>query len=156
MDTPEGGVTREDTWNDVSPRVVLDYRITPNVMMFGSVAKGYKAGGYNSVEVASEFNNEDVWNVEAGIKSLYPEAGVMLNASVFHYIYDDKQAITLEDVDGSGIPHYVIDTSDEQAWGIDVEAQWQATDHFTLFANVAYIDATYKDKLTLGTDPLDL
>jgi iron complex outermembrane receptor protein len=157
VDTPENGVTRKDSWNDVSPRVVLDYKITPNVMMFGSVAKGYKAGGYNSVEVGSEFTNEDVWNVETGVKSVFPDAGLMLNASAFRYIYSDKQAIALvNDVAGSDIPQYVIDTSDEEAWGVDVEAQWRATDHVTLFANASFIDATYKDKLTRGEDPIDL
>ena len=30
------------------------------------------------------------------------------------------------------------------------------TDHFTLYANLAFIDATYKDKMTRGTDPVDL
>jgi iron complex outermembrane receptor protein len=157
VDTPDGGVKREDTWNDVSPRLVLDYKITPNVMMFGSVAKGYKAGGYNSVEVGSEFDNEDVWNVEAGMKSLYPDVGVMLSASAFHYVYNDKQAIALvNDVDGSDIPQYVIDTSDEEAWGIDLESRWAPADHIMLYANLAFIDATYKDKLTRGTDPIDL
>jgi iron complex outermembrane recepter protein len=157
VDTPNAGVTREDTWDDVSPRFVLDYKITPNVMMFGSVAKGYKAGGYNSVEVGSGFTNEDVWNAEFGMKSLLPDARLLLNASAFYYVYNDKQAIALaNDVAGSDIPQYVIDTSDEQAWGIDVEAQWRPLDHLTLYANVEFIDATYKDKVTRGTDPLSL
>ncbi|MFL6578133.1 MAG: TonB-dependent receptor [Povalibacter sp.] len=157
VDTPENGVAREDSWEDVSPRVVLDYKLTPNVMMFTSVAKGYKAGGYNSVEVGSQFANEDVWNIEAGIKSFYPDSRLLLNASAFHYIYNDKQAIALvNDVEGSDLPQYVIDTSDEQAWGVDVEAQWMPADHLTLYANLEYIDATYKDKLTRGTDPVDL
>jgi iron complex outermembrane receptor protein len=157
VDTPANGVTREHTWNDVSPRLVLDYKIDPNVMVFGSIAKGYKAGGFNSVEVGSEFENEDVWNVEAGVKSTYPSVGLTLNASAFYYIYDDKQAIALVDsVDGSGVPHYLVDTSDETAWGIDVDAHWQPTDQLTLSASLAFIDATYKEKLTRGTDPLDL
>jgi iron complex outermembrane receptor protein len=136
---------------------VLDYKIDPNVMWFGSLAKGYKAGGYNSVEVGSQFDNEDVWNFETGIKSMFPDARVTLNASAFYYVYDNKQAISLvTDVPGSDIPQYLIDTSDEQAWGLDVDAQWKATDHFTLFGNLAFIDATYKDKMTQGTDPVDL
>ena len=94
-DTPAGGVTKKDSWDDVSPRVVLDYKITPDVMWFGSLAKGYKAGGYNSVEVDSKFDNEDVWNFETGIKSVFPNAGVVLNASTFYYVYDNKQAISL-------------------------------------------------------------
>lgn len=157
VDTPPGGVTKKDSWDDVSPRLVLDYKIAPNVMVFGSLAKGYKAGGYNSTEVGSEFENEDVWNVETGIKSVFPDAGVILNASVFHYIYNNKQAIALvNDVAGSDIPQYVIDTSDEKAWGIDVDAQWRPVDQLRLYANLAFIDATYKDRVTRGTDPLDL
>jgi len=160
VDTPDGGqrrVVRNDSWNDLSPRFVLDHAISPDLMVFGSIAKGYKAGGYNSVEVGSEFDNEDVWNFETGIKSLYSHVGVMLNASAFYYVYNDKQAIALvNDVDGSDLPQYVIDTSDEEAWGIDLEARWQPYDHILLYANVAFIDATYRDKVTLGLDPVDL
>jgi iron complex outermembrane recepter protein len=156
-DTPAAGLTRKNTWSDVSPRFVLDYKVAPHVMMFGSVAKGYKAGGYNSVEVGSQFANEDVWNAEFGVKSQLPDAGLTLNASTFYYIYNDKQAISLvDDVNGSEVPQYVVDTSDEQAWGVDVEAQWKATANFMLFANVEYIDATYKNNVTRGSDPLDL
>ncbi|MBL8272022.1 TonB-dependent receptor [Steroidobacter sp.] len=157
VDTPPGGLTKKDSWDDVSPRLVLDYKVTPNAMVFGSLAKGYKAGGYNSTEVGSEFENEDVWNFEAGIKSVFPDAGVVLNASAFYYVYNNKQAIALaNDVDGSDIPQYVIDTSDEKAWGVDVDAQWRPVDQLRLYANVAFIDATYKSKITRGTDPLDL
>ena len=158
VDTPNGGadkVTADDSWDDFSPRFVLDYAISSDVMVFGSLAKGYKAGGYNSVEVGSRFENEDVWNLEAGVKSLYSHVGVILNASTFYYVYRDKQAISLvTDIDGSGVPQYVVDTSDEEAWGIDAEARWQPYDHIMLYANVAYIDATYKDKVT--RDGVDL
>jgi iron complex outermembrane receptor protein len=157
VDTPPGGLTRQDSWDDVSPRLVLDYKVASNVMVFGSLAKGYKAGGYNSTEVGSEFENEDVWNVETGVKSAFPDAGVILNASVFYYIYENKQAIVLAtDVAGSDIPQYVIDTSDEKAWGVDVDAQWRPMDQLRLYANVAFIDATYKEKVTRDTPALDL
>jgi len=155
VDTPAGGVTQKDSWSDVSPRLVLDYKINPDVMWFGSLAKGYKAGGYNSVEVASKFDNEDVWNFETGIKSVFPNAGVVLNTSAFYYVYDNKQAISLvTQAPGSDLPQYLIDTSDEQAWGLDVDAQWKATDNFTLFGNLEYLEATYKSKIT--QDDVDL
>lgn len=157
VDTPDGGLTQQDSWDDVSPRLVLDYKVTPNVMVFGSLAKGYKAGGYNSVEIGSRFENEDVWNFETGIRSVFPDAGVVLNTSAFYYVYENKQAISLvDDVAGSDIPQYVIDTSDEKAWGIDVDAQWRPVGKFRLYGNIAFIDATYKNKVTRGTDPLDL
>jgi iron complex outermembrane receptor protein len=157
VDTPPGGLTLKDSWDDVSPRLVLDYKIVPNVMVFGSLAKGYKAGGYNSTEVGSRFDSEEVWNFETGIKSVFPDAGLVLNASAFYYIYDNKQAIALvTDVEGSDVPQYLIDVSDEEAWGIDVDAQWHPIAPLRLYANVAFIDATYKEKMTRGENPIDL
>ncbi|KFN42437.1 TonB-dependent receptor [Arenimonas oryziterrae] len=142
-------IERSDTWQDFSPRVVLDYRASEHLMWFGSVAKGYKAGGFNSVEVGSHFDNEDVWNYEAGFKSRFPGQRLQFNGSVYHYVYKDKQAIRLDpSSSGSGIPQYLVDTSDEQAWGFELDAQWQATDGLGLQASLAYIDATYKDKIT--------
>jgi len=147
-DTPAGGLTKHNSWDDVSPRVVLDVKVAPDVMWFGSVSKGYKAGGYNSVQVGSEFQNENVWNVETGVKSAFKDAGVVLNASTFYYVYKNKQALRLTGTDGTGLPEYLVDTSDEQAWGLDVDAQWKATEHFSLFANAEWLNATYKNKTT--------
>jgi iron complex outermembrane receptor protein len=141
-------VKLDDSWDDISPRLVVDYEVTDGVMVFGSLAKGYKAGGYNSVEVGSRFDNEDVWNVEGGVKSLFADLGLIVNASVFYYEYMDKQAISLvTGVNGSGIPQYVVDSSDEEAMGLEAELRWQPVPELTLSANMALIDATYKKKL---------
>jgi iron complex outermembrane recepter protein len=142
-------VQLDDSWDDLSPRFVVDYEVAPHVMVFGSLAKGYKAGGYNSVEIGSTFDNEDVWNLEGGIKTLSTDLNLIFNASTFYYVYSDKQAISLvSGVSGSGVPQYVVDTSDEEAWGIELESRWQPLEALTLSANVAFIDATYKDKET--------
>jgi len=120
-------------------------------MWFGSATKGYKAGGYNSLEVGSVFNNEDVWSYEAGFKSAFPEQRLIFNGSTYYYVYSDKQSIRLDpNSGGSGVPQYLVDTADQQAWGMEFDAQWQATDAFGLEANLSYIDATYKDKVTEG------
>jgi iron complex outermembrane recepter protein len=140
-------VKLDDTWDDVSPRLVVDYAVTDDVMVFGSLAKGYKAGGYNSVEVGSQFDNEDVWNLEGGVKSVFADLGLVVNASMFYYEYLDKQAISLvTGVNGSGIPQYVVDTSDEEAFGLDADVHWQPVDALTFTANLAWIDATYSKK----------
>ena len=147
-------VRRSDSWEDVSPRFVIDYEVRPDVMVFGSLAKGYKAGGYNSVEVGSQFDSEEVWNVEAGVKSVFARVGLAFNASAYYYEYDDQQSIALvPGANGSGVPQYLMDTSDVEAFGIDAELRWQPFDEVTLYANVAFIDATYDDKVAAdGTD----
>ncbi|HMB44094.1 MAG TPA: TonB-dependent receptor, partial [Luteimonas sp.] len=142
-------IERRNAWSDFSPRLVLDYRPHDHLMWFGSVTKGYKAGGFNSVEVGSLFNNEDVWNYEAGFKSSFPDQRLTLNGSAYYYVYSNKQSIRLDpNSAGSGVPQYLIDTADEQAWGMEFESRWRPTDALGLQASLAYIEATYKDKIT--------
>lgn len=145
----EGKRVRDnDSWSDLSPRFVFDFHPTPDTMLFASLAKGYKAGGYNSLDIGAKFDNEDVWNLEAGIKQAVPDSKLQWNASVYHYVYSDRQAIRLDpNDDGSGVPRYLVDTSDEKAWGVDAGLQWQPSKAFSLDANIAYINATYKDKI---------
>lgn len=142
----------EDEFDDISPRGVIDYKLSEDVLVFFSYAQGYKAGGFNSVQPASRFTNEDVNNYEAGFKSAFPDLGLTLNASAFHYVYKNRQAIFLDT--SLTIPQYVTQTSDEQAWGADLAANWTPADGpVTFFANVQYIDATYKRRInSVGQD----
>lgn len=144
------GVTCEmdDTYTDFSPRVVVDYQLNDQVMVYASFAQGYKAGGFNSVEPASRFTNEDVDNFEAGFKANWRGAGLILNGSVFKYVYNDRQSIRLVDPPGPAVPQYVTDTSDEQAWGVDLMTAWSPRGTgVKLWGNVQYIDATYKRRI---------
>ena len=82
------------SWDDWSPRFVVDYHFTDDLMGFASLAKGYKAGGYNALQIGSEFENEDVWNFETGIKQSFPDQRLAYNVSGFYYVYDNRQAVT--------------------------------------------------------------
>ena len=147
--TVQEGVTCElkDSWSDLSPRFVADYHLTDDAMVFFSYAKGYKAGGFNSVEVASRFDNEDVQNFEIGLKSNIGP-GARFNVSAFRYDYDGKQSIRLVTHAGSTVPQYLVETSDDKAWGLDMQLDVNPLEGLNLFANAQYIDATYKRKMT--------
>ena len=137
------------SWSDWSPRFVVDYHLDDDTMLFASIAKGYKAGGFNALQIGPAFENEDVWNFETGIKQALGRFSY--NASLFHYKYDDRQSIRLIDPDPNNpvdIPRFVFDTGDLEAWGVDVDMRWRVTDAFTLDAAAEWIDSTYKDYVT--------
>ena len=137
------------SWSDFSPRFVIDYHFNDKAMVFGSLAKGYKAGGFNALQIGPAFENEDVWNAEVGIKQSFGRFSY--NASLFHYRYDNRQSIRLIDPDPNNpvdIPRFVFDTGDLEATGIDVDMRWKVTDAFTLDAQAEWIDSKYKDYVT--------
>ena len=137
------------SWSDFSPRFVVDYHFNDKAMVFGSLAKGYKAGGFNALQIGPAFENEDVWNAEVGIKQSFGRFSY--NASLFHYRYDNRQSIRLIDPDPNNpvdIPRFVFDTGDLEATGIDFDMRWKVTDAFTLDAQAEWIDSKYKDYVT--------
>jgi len=134
-----------NSWNDTSPRVVLDYKPRPEVMYYGSFAQGYQAGGYNALEPGATYQPEKVKNYEVGVKSELFDRRLLVNASVYYFIYSNLQTLNLVSNGNGALPQYEVTVSDQHATGVDFETRWQATDAFSLKLIGTYIDLTYKD-----------
>ncbi|RDI98738.1 TonB-dependent receptor [Dyella solisilvae] len=147
-------VEASNSWHDFSPRAVLSYKFTPDIMGYGSVTKGYKAGGYNSLEIGSVYAPEKVWNYEFGLKTVFPEYNLLFNTSAYYYKYSNLQSNVLNpNYSGSGVPFYEVSTSDQHAKGVEFETQWFPVDALRLNLTAAYIDATYlRDTSTTGVN----
>ncbi|HEY9102612.1 TonB-dependent receptor [Chitinimonas sp.] len=137
-------LTASNSWTDWSPRLVLDYKLAPDHMVYASLAKGYQAGGYNALQqVGSKFDPETVRNVEFGIKSYFRDAKLLLNASVFAYRFTNLQQLSLVNINSSGVPQYQVTTSDQKAEGLDLEARWQAARSLQLTLASEYLNQRY-------------
>jgi len=134
----------KNSWNDTSPRVVLDYKPLPEVMFYASVARGYEAGGYNALAPGAKYDPEHVRNYELGVKSELLDHRLLLNSSVYYYLYSNLQSLVLVTSNGP-IPAYEVTVSDQHARGVDFQAGFQATSGLHLNFVAAYIDDTYKD-----------
>ncbi|RZA18626.1 MAG: TonB-dependent receptor [Lysobacteraceae bacterium] len=144
------------SWSDWSPRVVLDHHFSDTGMVFASVAKGYKAGGFNALQIGPVFDNENVWNFETGIKQSFGDFAY--NASLYRYNYDNRQGVRLIDPDPDNptdIPRFVVDTGDLEAWGLEADMQWQVSKAFSLNAAAAWIDSKYTSYVTPERVDLD-
>lgn len=141
-------LVQKRSWSDVSPRFVLDYKWSDNTMTYGSVTKGYQAGGFNSVLVAGGVEPETVWNYELGIKANLPEQRMSVNASLFHYKFSNLQSLQLVangSPNGGGIPAYQVTSSDQVATGFDFDMQWRPTRDLRLYGSAEYIDQHYNN-----------
>jgi iron complex outermembrane receptor protein len=143
---------RKQTFSDVSPRFVIDYKATDDVLLFASATRGYKAGGFNSVEINSFFRPESVWSFEAGTKTELFDRRLRFNASAYYFKYVDRQSISLEGVSGSGIPQYVTLSGDSEAYGVDLETQLVVSKSLKLSGVASYIDSTWSKRTQQGVD----
>ncbi|KQQ39969.1 hypothetical protein ASF61_03925 [Duganella sp. Leaf126] len=146
-------VTTTKRWTDWSPRVVLDHKLTPDLMLFSSFSQGYQAGGYNVFtppnSAATDARQRDpsyapekMTNLEAGFKLYVPAIRATLNGSLFAYRFKNLQDIRLG---GTGpIPTYNVVNSDQQAKGVDLDGRIRVTPMLTVFGGLELIDQTYR------------
>ncbi len=135
----------QKSWRNVSPRVVLDHRLGADTMVYGSVTRGYQAGGFNALAVNGDYAPETVTSFELGAKGRLRDAGLSFSAALFHYRFENLQSLTLvPSGNQAGVPAYQVTLSDQRATGLDLDARWQATRQWRVYTAAEYIDQTYK------------
>jgi iron complex outermembrane recepter protein len=142
----------KSSFSDVTPRFVASYYFTEDINVYGTISKGYKAGG-NSVgnntnqpgspAFAVAFNEENMWNYELGFKSELMDNRLRLNVSIFSLDWSDLQFESfrfLTPGDLSSNFEQTINIEDAEASGGEIELMWAITDNFSLTGNLGYLD----------------
>ncbi len=115
---------------------MLDYKLAPDVMVYGSVAEGYQAGGFSALNVPSSSSNsetkpETMWSYETGFKSYFRPQHLTINTS---HLLRTSSPICLRwrwcRCAGSAVASYQVTTSDQTAIGADIDVRWQPTHDF--------------------------
>jgi iron complex outermembrane receptor protein len=89
--------TNDDTltFDEVLPKIAVNYDVTPDVMGYVSSSKGYLVGGFSWLTGSSDdsftYDSEYTWNYEAGIKASWFSGKLVSNLSVFYIDITDKQ-----------------------------------------------------------------
>ena len=152
-----------DSWNSLTYRAGLEYQASPRLMAYGSIARGFKSGGFN---VRGEtglpnmgfapFDPETALTYEIGVRSEWLDRKLRLNATVFHTDYKDIQL--RQDTFIDGIFTTLIDNAAKaRINGAEVEAMAVPLKGLTLTAAYGHLDPKYLDVgqvrgLTLDSD----
>ena len=121
-------------------RAVLDYRITPDHLLYASYSRGYKSGGINppvpaSFAVPTTFSPETVDAFEIGSKNTWGHGQFRLNLTGFYYRYRDLQLSRIV------ARTSVNDNINADIFGVEAEAIMSPTRNFQVNANFSYLDS---------------
>ncbi|MBX7133539.1 MAG: TonB-dependent receptor, partial [Fimbriimonadaceae bacterium] len=133
---PEGAASRSKD-KDTSYHFGIDYQATPTSMLYAKVDKGYKSGGFTSI---NEYGPETVLSYEVGSKNRFLGNSLQLNLSGFWYDYQDQQ---VSQVTSNGVQ--VLNAGSSRVKGLEAQVDWLVTANDTLDASVNWLDAKYKD-----------
>ncbi|WP_293324006.1 TonB-dependent receptor [Microcoleus sp. PH2017_30_WIL_O_A] len=141
-------INLSDSNNVILPKVAIDYRFNPNVLIYGSIGRGYKNGGFSSLPSTPEaaaFDPERSWTYEIGTKTNWFNDRLLANLSLFYTRVKDYQVIDFIPPNISSI------TNAESAniWGLEVEVKAQPATGLNLNAGLGYTNAKY-DRYTNG------
>ena len=87
---------RQVKFNKLTGRLVLDFKLTEDNLLYASYSRGYKSGGINPplqpiFAVPESFAPEQVDAFEIGSKNTFGDGALQLNLTAFYYKYKDLQ-----------------------------------------------------------------
>lgn len=157
---PDGSLVAEETFDNFLPRIILDYKVSDDLMVYGSYSKGVNPSAFNAGVLALEddfrqqaadngvtltVQPEEVVNYEVGMKGSLLE-GSLNYALGAYYAQWNKQInrINLVFVDPNDPTltesfSGVANAGDVDLWGLEFETNWMLTSNLRLNATGAYV-----------------
>jgi iron complex outermembrane recepter protein len=131
-------------WEDLSPSLSLSYQASPDTLVYGRIAKGFKSGGFNGrANAATEvkpYDPETVWSYEAGVKTTFWDGRARTNAAVFFNDYKDFQARV-----GGTTPNDfpVINAGKLEQYGAEFEVTLVPSEAWLVQGTLGLLDSDY-------------
>lgn len=135
----------DDTWNNFSPTVAVNYMVIDDVNLYFRAAQGWKAGGFNAEATNKEqaetpYKAETNTSYEVGMKARWWENRIQTNVAIFTNDIDDMQLSNFE-----GAYSTVTNAGKAKLSGFELESLIAITDGLTASLNYGYLDASYDD-----------
>lgn len=144
--TPPFSLSGSISEESVDPSVTVEYDIDDDIMIYASMGKGSKAGGFVATRNAKPtdfiFDAERSTNYEIGVKSVLLDGRVVFNVSAFRMPFKDLQVSSRDPILNAFVTNNAASATSE---GVEANIVWQAFEKLKLDASVAYLDASYDD-----------
>ncbi|MBV6423996.1 MAG: Vitamin B12 transporter BtuB [Steroidobacteraceae bacterium] len=139
----------------------LDYQLAPDVLIYGTVRRGFRAGGLNDVSgpnIPRSFPPEHLTDQEVGIKSRWNLAGMpgQTNVAVYHQDYDDIHVSrSILNPDGT-VPIVTTAGASASIWGAEFEGAFYPVESLELRAGLSWIELERYKNFSAFLTPLDI
>jgi len=141
-----------ESFDFVTPRLILNYQIEPGKMVYGSIARGAKTGGFNTnINIFDDqrtFDPEYSWNYELGGKFDWLDRRLRTNIALFYTAWEDQQTACQNEITafpGSNSTQrtYTCNVAEATVYGLELDGTLRVSDVFTIVGSYAYTHARY-------------
>jgi len=144
--TTDGSFRSIGKTDDAIYKVTLRYNVNDDQMVYALFSQGFRLGGVNSPRAAAtgrvpqEYGPDFLDNYEFGMKSQWLNHRLTINANFFLMEWQDYQT-------GANFNQWwlrgTVNATSAETKGIEVQADWQATDRLFLSGNVFAANAKF-------------
>jgi iron complex outermembrane receptor protein len=146
------GLSHSITSNLPSGKIELDYTPQDGTLIYGSISRGVKSGGFTAHNTTSgpatdPFEPEKLTAYEVGIKSDLTRT-LRVNASAFFYDYRDQQLLgkVFDTVSNSFIGRFV-NVPRSRLGGGELEVEWHPVAGLSVSQYAGFVEGYYKSQL---------
>lgn len=150
-DPPVAGIPPAVTgeWDSWTPRLVLEYEPREDLLMYASVSKGFKSGGFGFTGQVVE--PETLWSYEVGAKADFFRKLMRVNAAAFYMDYTNLQVRTPSPLFPGT---FTIDNAAAATvWGIEIESLIRPARNWLASFAASYLNSRYDDFESLCGTP---
>jgi iron complex outermembrane recepter protein len=136
-------------WRDFSPQLTLSYDIEQDVLLYASLSKGVKSGGFQGspgtlLQARKEISPEYAWDYELGLKSQWWHNRMRFNVAGFYIDYQDLQVVQFQTLDNFG-SFVTSNAASASVRGVELELGAQLSEAISFTGSYAFLRATYDD-----------
>ena len=147
----------------VGGKLVLSYQQNDDAFWYGSINRGYKAGGANTDGTLPDdlrtFDPEYLVNYELGYKISLLDHAAFIRTAVFYMDRTDVQvrsSKTVERNDGSSeFISYLGNAAAGNNIGVEIEANWQLNDSVEVYGSYGLLDTEFTDFINAEGESLN-
>ena len=138
-------LNRGRDFTEISPQFSVTRRIARGKMVYGSLSRGYRAGGFNPVSPPGKetYDEETSWNSEIGTKTTWLEDRLKINIAAFHISWNHLQ-LNLP----YGQNYYIFNAGDAESAGVELELYIRPYRNWDIFGSIGYDRARFGDGTT--------
>lgn len=130
-------------------KIGLNYQINPSNLMYLTLSRGYKPGGFNIENLLTDvdttsYDTEYLWNLEAGYNSSYFEGKLLSRLNIFYSKRKDIQIDTDIQVEDS-YETYISNASSGHSYGLESSLVFLATDNLELYSNIGLLKTNFDE-----------
>jgi iron complex outermembrane receptor protein len=97
LPSPAAIETYRATFKSLQPKASIAYKFGSGDLIYATVAKGFRSGGFNSNSVVTrKYLPESLWNYELGGKFALADRKLLINGAIFYTDITDRQVYGLD------------------------------------------------------------